>query len=94
MNNNNIAFDDVTEDCSLDGAVTEDGTHCAAAEVFITPSLMEDNPTAAGLMRPHVASIDFYPTTTAGVRLQYGIGLRRASLDISTNVCWYVGGTF
>ena len=102
MNNDMLSFDDVTDDCAVDGAVSSITGNCALAEVWIETF---DNthpdvaagivlPNAAAYLLPELVSRDSSPMTTTGQHLPVGLGMRRADLRLSTEVCWYLDATF
>ena len=92
-NHKHIAFKDVTDTCRHD-TIDSDG-YCVGAKVTISTQEME-GPThdLAAFVLVDVLTLDRTPYTTAGRRVQDGLGLERAHLKLSTSLCWYLDTTF
>ena len=83
----------MTEAC-----VEEAGDNCAAAEVFIVPSVVAGPSGSADLaayVRPTLETIDRNPILTSG-RAVDGLGLRSATLTVRAEptLCWYLDAAF
>ena len=95
MNSQHIKFVDMTDECATHFAK---GGDCAAAEVHVIASGMEDfgdDPEEFAAMVVHdYGNVDLSPVTTAGVQLDRGYGLRKSTLYININCCWYLDATF
>ena len=92
-----LNFVDVSEACAEEGALSDDGKSCGAAEVFIRPDVSDE---ASLDLAAYVvnslkrADLDKKPWSTAGVEIDPGVGLTRSDMRISTDICWYLDNTF
>ena len=101
INHKKIYFHDVTDKCKN---VTSLTGGCPAAELFIVPDeLVDSSPTVAKDLAAYVThntrTIDFLPYTTAGYRLNTGLGVRDARMTVRApenagEFCWYLDTTF
>ena len=101
INHKKIYFHDVTDQCRNITSLTQ---KCPAAELFIVPDeLKPSSPTVARDLAAYVThntrNIDYLPYTTAGYRLNTGLGVREATMTLrapasSSDFCWYLDTTF
>lgn len=107
MNHRMISFTDITEHCSVPitaapGALTSSSAAlraCPRVEVLIVPDYIEDLLTGshadnAAYVIPDANTVDLKPRLTTGGQLSQGLGMRRATLAVSTATCWYFDATF
>ena len=91
MNHRNIAFHDVTSGC--EETLRGGSRSCAAAEVLVQTYSGAARNEAAKTVIDHT-TIDFRPRLTSGEQLSFGLGVRGALLNVSTDACWYLDETF
>ena len=100
INHRKIYFRDVSDQCADVSSLDR----CDAAELFIVPDKPGgESPTKAGDLAAFVthntSSLDFSPYTTAGHRLNMGLGVRDAKMTVrapetQAEFCWYLDTTF
>ena len=101
INHKKIYFRDVTEDCADVIGLKEP---CPAAELFIVPDVLGDAAVSvaadlAAYVTHNTQTIDFNPYTTAGYRLNPGLGVRDVKMTLRAPLtpgefCWYLDTTF
>ena len=82
MNHRNIAFHDVTSGC--EETLRGGSRSCAAAEVLVQTYSGAARNEAAKTVIDHT-TIDFRPRLTSGEQLSFGLGVRGALLNVSTD---------
>lgn len=94
-NHPHVAFTDLSDLCVGTGGLDEDGNYCVDAEVTISTHTMEDehSPLAAYVI-PDVTRIDRAPYSTSGDLVPDGLGMLRADMRLSIDLCWYLDETF
>ena len=100
INHRRIYFRDVSDQCANVSSLDR----CDAAELFIVPDKPGgESPTASGdlaaFVSHNMATLDFNPYTTAGHRLEAGLGVRDAKMTVrapesQAEFCWYLDTTF
>ena len=99
INHKKINFIDVTELCRD----VVDVQSCPHAELFIVPDDLARSDSATNDVAAEVVhdltDIDFKPYTTAGFRLDQGLGVRRSRMVVrapasASTFCWYLDSTF
>ena len=97
INHNKIYFRDVTDECNG----VEGYDECPAAELFIVPDVTtaSEEDDLAAFVTHRTNNLDFNPYTTAGDRLNPGLGIRNSKMTIrapesAASFCWYLDATF
>ena len=90
MNHESLAFRDVTDQCFSDPIVNATG--CAEPEIVIRAYTGRGNEAAVTILSTD--NLDRRPRLTSGVQLEHGLGIRAATINVSTAICWYLDETF